>query len=265
MNDMQETMKSCNVCRATIPSDSKYCEVCGTKLLETLTTTIATEPDAATAKTQPEFVPSRPRMVDKAPKPRRFSAKMVVAVLVIICLISLLLVVPWIPMVKSRAVREVFAYSYTYPFTEEQPKQQAVFSSGNVSLNAFKSASQADYYWTSRGFLLEKGWTVQVKFQSNNYAWTTLYIKGGWQGDTYFSTNSPLGSFIVSQPNEFHVFIQNLDPTSGHAVSVELTAQWTEVRQSEETATGTATFDVTRYDVAYVSLIDLLLHKSQLD
>jgi len=264
MNGTQET-KPCKVCGAQIPSDSKYCEVCGARVPETRMTTIATEPDVTAAETQPEFVPSRPRMEDKAPKPRRFSTKTIVAVIVIICLISVTLVVPWIPMVKSRVVREVFAYSYTYPFTEEQPKQQAVFSSGNVSLNAFKSASQADYYWTSRGFLLEKGWTVQVKFQSDNYAWTTLYVKGGWQGDTYFSTNSPLGSFIVSQPNEFHVFIQNLDPKNGHAVSVELTAQWTEVRQSEETTTGTATFDVTRYDVAYVSLIDLLLHRSQLD
>jgi hypothetical protein len=65
----------------------------------------------------------------------------------------------------------------------------------------------------------------------------------------------------VAKSGEFYVVLQNLDPKMGHTVSVELTAEWTEVQNMDETVTQTATFDVTKYDVAYVSLIDLLLRR----
>lgn len=259
MNGTQETTKPCSVCGATIPSDSKYCEVCGTKLPQTFATTIATEPDITTAKTQPELVAERPRTADETPKHRKLSMKAVLTVVVIVSVITFVLVVPWIPVVRSMVVQQEFTYSYTYPTTEVQPRKELVFSSGNVSLNAFESLAPSDYYWTSRGFLLEKGWTIQVRFNSDNYASTIIYVKSGWQGDIYFSTSSRDGSFAVARAGEFHVVLQNLDPRTGHTVSVELTAEWTEVQNMDETVTQTATLDVTKYHVTYASVIDLLL------
>jgi hypothetical protein len=248
-------MKLCERCGASIPGDSKYCEDCGTKLSETL---VALTPQRARQETRLGSVAKS----DLAGKPRRPSAKTAVAVIVILSLIVLALVVPWIPVVRSKVVQQEFTYTYTYPSSEEVPKKELVFSSGNVSLNAFKSSAQSDSLWTSKGFLLEKGQTIQVRFNTDNYALTVVSVKGGWQGDVYLSTSSRDRSFVVAEAGEFHVVLQNLDPKMGHTVSVELTAEWTEVQNTTVTVTQTTTFNVTKYDVAYVSLIDLLLHPS---
>jgi len=248
-------MKSCNKCGARIPDDSEYCEDCGTRLSETLIDSIP--PQRATQETRLGSVAAS----GLAAKPRRLSVKTVVAALLIVSVITLALVVPWVPLVRSKVVQQEFTYSYTYPSSEELPKKELVFSSGNVSLYAFKSLAQSDSYWTSKGFLLEKGWTIRVTFDSDSYAWTIIYVKGGWQGDVYLSTSSRYGSFVVARSGEFYVVLQNLDPKMSHTVSVELTAEWTEVQNMDETVTQTATFDVTKYDVAYVSLIDLLLRR----
>jgi hypothetical protein len=64
---------------------------------------------------------------------------------------------------------------------------------------------------------------------------------------------------VVAETGEFHVVLQNLDPRTGHTVSVELTAEWTEMQKTVETVTQNTTFNVTKYDVTYVSPIDLLL------
>jgi hypothetical protein len=248
-------MKSCERCGARIPSDSKYCENCGTKLPETL---IGPTPERA----QQETRLGSAAISHLSVKPRRLSAKTVVAVIVILSLITLALVVPWVPVVRSKVVQQEFTYNYMYPSSEEVPKNELVFSSGNVSLNAFKSLAQSDSVWTSKGFLLEKGRTIQVRFNSDNYYLTIISVKGGWQSDIYLSTSSRDRSFVVAETGEFHVVIQNLDPKMGHTVSVELTAEWTEAQKTVETVTQTTTFNVTKYDVAYVSLIDLLLHPS---
>ena len=255
MSPLPETMKSCERCGARIPSDSKYCENCGTNLPETL---IGPTPERA----QQETRLGSAAISHLSAKPRRLSAKTVVAVIVILSLITLALVVPWVPVVRSKVVQQEFTYNYTYPSSEEVPKNELVFSSGNVSLNAFKSSAQSDSLWTSKGFLLEKGRTIQVRFNSDNYALTIVSVKGGWQSDVYLSTSSRDRSFVVAETGEFHVVIQNLDPKMGHTVSVELTAEWTEAQKTVETVTQTTTFNVTKYDVAYVSLIDLLLHPS---
>jgi len=255
MSPLPETMKSCERCGARIPSDSKYCENCGTKLPETL---IGPTPERA----QQETRLGSAAISHLSVKPRRLSAKTVVAVIVILSLITLALVVPWVPVVRSKVVQQEFTYNYMYPSSEEVPKNELVFSSGNVSLNAFKSLAQSDSVWTSKGFLLEKGWTIQVRFNSDNYYLTIISVKGGWQSDIYLSTSSRDRSFVVAETGEFHVVIQNLDPKMGHTVSVELTAEWTEAQKTVETVTQTTTFNVTKYDVAYVSLIDLLLHPS---
>jgi hypothetical protein len=246
-------MKSCERCGARIPSDSKYCEDCGTNLPETL---IGPTPERAQQETRPRSAVISHLSV----KLRRLSARTVVAVIVILSLIIVALVMPWVPVVRSKVVQQEFTYNYTYPSSEEVPKKELVFSSGNVSLNAFKSSAQSDSFWTSKGFLLEEGWTIQVRFESDSYALTMVSVKGGWQGDVYLSTSSRSRSFVVAEPGEFHVVLQNLDPRTGHTVSVELTAEWTEVQNTVETVTQTTTFDVTKYDVAYVSPIDLLLH-----
>jgi len=253
MSPSTETMKSCERCGARIPGDSKYCENCGTNLPETL---IGPTPERAQQETRLGSALTSYLSV----KARRLSAKTVVAVIVILSLITLALVVPWVPVARSKIVQQEFTYNYTYPSSEEVPKNELVFSSGNVSLNAFKSSAQPDSLWTSKGFLLEKGRTIQVRFNSDNYALTIISIKGGWQSDVYLSTSSRDKSIVVAETGEFHVVIQNLDPKMGHTVSVELTAEWTEAQKTVETETQTTTFNVTKYDVAYVTLIDLLLH-----
>ena len=252
---MPETMKSCERCGARIPGDSKYCENCGTNLPET---PISPTPERAQQETRPGSTDISHLSV----KPRRPSPKTVVAVIVILSLIILALVVPWVPVVRSKVVQQEFTYNYTYPSSEEVAKRELFFSSGNVSLNAFKSSAQSDSLWTSKGFLLEKGRTIQVRFSSDNYALTIVSVKGGWQGDVYLSTSSRDRSFVAAEAGEYHVVLQNLDPKVGHTVSVELTAEWTETQKTVETVTQTTTFNVTKYDVAYVSLIDLLLHPS---
>lgn len=252
MSPLPETMKSCERCGARIPGDSKYCEYCGTNLPETL---IGPTPERA----QQETRLGSAAISHLSVKPRRPSPKIVLAVIVIL---SLIILVPWVPVVRSNVVQQEFTYNYTYPSSEDVPKNELVLSSGNVSLNAFKSSAQSDSQWTSKGFMLEKGRTIQVRFNSDNYALTIISVKGGWQGDVYLSTSSRDRSFVVAEAGEFHVVIQNLDPKMGHAVSVELTAEWTETQRTVETVTQTATFNATKYDVAYVSLIDLLLHPS---
>ena len=256
MSPPLETTKSCNRCGASIPGDSEYCEDCGTKLSETL---IGPTPQCTRQETRLGSAATS----DLSAKPRRLSSKTVVAVVVILSLITLALVVPWVPVVRSKVVQQELTYNYTYPSSEEVPKKELVFSSGKVSLDAFKSSAQSDSLWTSKGFLLEKGRTIQVRFESDNYALTIVSVKGGWQGDVYLSTSSRDRSFVVAETGEFHVVLQNLDPKMGHTVSVELTAEWTEVQKTVETVTQTTTFDVTKYDVVYVSLIDLLLHPIQ--
>ena len=255
MSPSPEAMKSCERCGARIPGDSKYCENCGTNLPETL---IGPTPERAQQETRLGSALTSYLSV----KARRLSAKTVVAVIVILSLIIFALVVPWVPVVRSKVVQQEFTYNYMYPSSEEVPKNELVFSSGNVSLNAFKSLAQSDSVWTSKGFLLEKGRTIQVRFNSDNYYLTIISVKGGWQSDIYLSTSSRDRSFVVAETGEFHVVIQNLDPKMGHTVSVELTAEWTEAQKTVETVTQTTTFNVTKYDVAYVSLIDLLLHPS---
>jgi hypothetical protein len=255
MSALPETMKSCERCGARIPGDSKYCENCGTRLVETV---IGPTPERA----QQETRLGSAAISHLSVKPRRPSPKTVLAVIVILSLIILALVVPWVPVVRSKVVQQEFTYNYTYPSGEEVPKNERVFSSGNVSLNAFKSSAQSDSLWTSKGFLLEKGRTIQVRFNSDNYALTIVSVEGGWQGDVYLSTSSRDRSFVVAETGEFHVVIQNLDPKMSHTVSVELTAEWTEAQKTVETVTQTTTFNATKYDVAYVSLIDLLLHSS---
>jgi hypothetical protein len=254
MSPLPDTMKSCERCGARIPGDSKYCEDCGTKLSEMLV--------GPTQRARQETRLGSAAKPDLAVKPRRLSAKTVVTVIVIVSLIVLALVVPWVPVVRSKVVQQEFTYSYTYPSSEEVPKKELVFSSGNVSLNAFKSSAQSDSLWTSKGFMLEKGRTIQVRFDSDSYALTIVSVKGGWQGDVYLSTSSRNPSFVVAETGEFHVVIQNLDPEMGNTVSVELASQWTEVQNIDETVTQTATFDVTQYDVAYVSLIDVLFRRT---
>ena len=256
MSPLPETMKSCERCGARIPSDGKYCEDCGTRLVETV---IGSTPE----RTQQETRLGSAAISHLSEKPRRSSPKTIAAVIVILSLIILALAVPWVPVVRSKVVQQEFTYNYTYPSSKEVPKKELVFSSGNVSLNAFKSSAQSDSLWTSKGFLLEKGRTIQVRFSSDNYALTIVSVKGGWQGDVYLSTSSRDRSFVVAEAGEFHVVIQNLDPGIGHTVSVELTAEWTEVQNTVETVTQTTTIDVTKYDVANVSPIDLLLHSIQ--
>ena len=253
MNPLPEIMKSCERCGARIPGDSKYCENCGANLPEKL---LGPTPERA----QQETPLSSAAISHLSVKPRRPSPKTVVAVIVILSLIILALAVPWVPVVRSKVVQQEFTYNYTYPSSEEVPQKELVFSSGNVSLNAFKSSAQSDSLWTSKGFLLEKGRTIQVRFNSDNYALTVVSVKGGWQGDVYLSTSSRDRSFVVAEAGEFHVVIQNLDPKMGHTVSVELTAEWTETQKTVETVTQTTALNVTENDVAYVSLIDLLLH-----
>jgi hypothetical protein len=256
MSTPLEKMKTCKRCGASIPGDSKYCEDCGTELSETH---IGPTPQRTLQETPVGSAVATP---DLAAKPRRLSAKKTAAVIVIVSLIILVLVVPWVPVVRSKVVQQEFTYNYTYPSSEELPKKELIFSSGNVSLNAFKSSAQSDSLWTSKGFLLQKGWTIQVRFDSDNYAETTVSVKGGWQGDVYLSTSSRNRSFVVAETGEYHGVLQNLDPKMAHTVSVELTAEWTEVQNTDETVTQTATLNATNYDVAYVSLIDLLLRRA---
>jgi hypothetical protein len=251
-----ERMKTCKRCGASIPVDSKYCEDCGTSLSETLIGA------AARGTLQESRADSAVATQDAVFKPRRFPSKKTAAVILIVSLFVLVLVVPWVPVVRSKVMQEQFTYNYTYPSSEEVPKKELVFSSGNVSLSAFKPPAMSDSVWTSKGFLLEKGWTIQVRFNSDNYASTIVSVKGGWQNDIYLSTSSRDRSFIVAETGEFHVVLQNLDTEMGHTVSVELTAGWTEMQSIDETVTQTATFNVTNYDVAYVSLIDLLLGRT---
>jgi hypothetical protein len=246
-------MKICKRCGASIPGDSKYCEGCGKEVSGTI---IGTAPQPALQETPVSSADAAPQL---AAKQRKLSAKKIATVIVIVSLVILVLFVPWVPVVRSKVVQQEFTYNYTYPSTEELPKKELVFSSGNVSVNAFKSPVQSDSYWTSKGFLLEKGQTIQVRFDSDNYAETIISVKGGWQGDVYLSTSSRSRSFMVAESGEYHVVLQNLDPKMAHTVSVELTAEWTEVQNIDETVTQIATFNATNYDVVYVSLIDLLL------
>ena len=169
MSPLPETMKSCERCGARIPGDSKYCEDCGTNLPETL---IGPAPERAEQETRLGSAAISHLSV----KPRKPSPKTVVAVIVILSLIILVLVVPWVPVVRSKVVQQEFTYNYTYPSSEVVAKKELVFSSGNVSLNAFKSSAQSDSLWTSKGFLLEKGRTIQVRFESDSYALTMVSV-----------------------------------------------------------------------------------------
>lgn len=265
---MAATTEFCRQCGTKIPHDSKFCENCGATLTETPTVVPQPEVVGITQPTnEPTAVAAPPQTSASAPKPRRIPTKLLIAVVILVCLVTLALVVPCIPIVRSQVVKEEFTYAYTYPVTEklEMPHRESVFSSGSVKLEALKSFYQTDYYWTSRSFRLESGWKVEVTFETDSYAMVEIYVvdRADTQGNTYYSGQGRDGWFIAPKSGDFFVTFLSIDLNKPHTASAWLSAEWTEVRyeQREETMTKTTTFDVTRYNVTYARPIDLLLDR----
>jgi hypothetical protein len=132
-------VKFCHECGARIPPDSNFCEQCGTKRRET--PSVAPQPEAT-------VIPAPPQAPASASKPRKIPIKTTIAAIVVVCVIVVALLVPWVPIVKSKVVQEEFTYSYTYPVSEkrETPHRETVLSGETVTLKAWKSLTQEDYY-----------------------------------------------------------------------------------------------------------------------
>lgn len=185
----------------------------------------------------------------------------------------MILTTRWIPVVTHYQRLEEFPYSYSYTVTEnrETPHRESVFSSESVKLNL----TQTDYYWISKDFHLEKGWYIEVWLNwtfspTTDYRDIVVYVTDGstmdYWGNHYYYASSETGSFMAPHSGNFHVIIADfgLHSVQLHSAFVTLTAEWTEVQSEQrvENVTETTTFDVTMYNVTYVSPIDLMLRRT---
>lgn len=184
----------------------------------------------------------------------------------------IILTTRWIPVVKAYQHLEEFPYSYSYTVTEnrEIPHEEAVLTTGSITLMAFAGFTYpSSSYWVSKDFHLGEGWKVMVTFQADSDVplSVALYVMDGfgWGGTCYYynSISNGKGSFIAPRAGQFHVIISNLD-SQKHVASAELTAEWIEVQSEQrvENVTKTTTFDVTMYNVTYVRPIDLILRRT---
>jgi len=254
-------MMFCRKCGAKIPSDNEFCEICGSRRSITVTPTAET------------------RVAVEKPKAGRQMRPLRIALIAVILAVILggsfvILTTRWIPVVKHYQHSEEFPYSYSYTVTENRtvPHQEVILSSETVKLKAFKSYRQTDHYWISKGFRLEQGWRVHVVFTTDStaeYNWVDVMVtdyrsQSMVQGNyMYYDSATRDGYFIAPRSGEFYVTLRNYDYYE-HTASVEITAEWIEVQSEQrvENVTKTVTFDVTMYNVTYVSPIDLWLHRT---
>jgi len=246
--------KFCSECGAKIPRDSMYCEVCGARLAER---PVVSVPVPAIA---PPLAPvARPKL-------RKAPIKTIVAALVFVILIVVAMVVPWIPVVRSKVVQQEFSYTYPVTNQRETQHQETVLSTERISLKAHRSGRQ-DYYWVSKGFRLEEGWSVRVGFWTDAPMWVSVWVSdipSNLIGNVYYAETGlgiRGGRFIAPESKDYYVIFINDDYSSGHYASLELIAEWTDVQREEVLETKTITLDITRYNVTYVSLLDFLLHR----
>jgi hypothetical protein len=257
--------KYCRECGAKIQRDSKFCCECG-----------ASQIAVAPIQGQPRVPsPIPPSVGIEKPKPERRMPRQRIALVAMTLAIILggsylMLVTRWVPVVKSYQQSEEFPYTYSYNVTEkhEVPHQESIFSSGSQQLAAFVSLSQASYYWTSEDFHLDEGWKVELTLDTDSPQTVVLDVSdgSGWVGNYYFTLKlgESSGFFIAPRSGSFHLILANYDTVSAHTASVQVSAEWTETQYEPLTqiVTKTVTFDVTRYNVTYVSPIDLLLHRA---
>lgn len=256
-------MMYCRECAAKIQRDSKFCRECGASQL---TPPAATVTAATSAPAPIQWIESAVA-VEKPKTERRLPPQRIMLVAITLAIILggsfIILATPWIPVVKSYHQLEQYPYSYEVTERREIPNNKTVFSSEPVSLKAWVDFSQTSNYWVSKDFHLEKGWTVSVALVTESKD-VVFYVKDGkeWQGDTYCYSDKPYSKFFAPYSGDFHVIIENVDFYSAHTASIELTAEWTNVQLEQRTVNATITFDVTRYNVTYVSPIDLMLRRT---
>ena len=239
-------MVFCKNCGSEISSDSVYCNICGAKQ-ELVTVPVAAPPTIPT----PEA------------RKRRFPVGRVGLAVVLIAVVVVFMTVKWVPVVHSYVSTEEFPYSYSYkvPQMNEKEMSQEVFSQSNIKLGTFSYYRQ-DWFSDFRNIRLEVGWSVVVEI-GGLPQWCSVGIYQDWGSKNgIFSTfSSGRGTFIVPETGYYYISVMNLDEVSHTVSSIKLTAHWIEVTKTEIeiSKTATATFQVTRYNVTYVSPLELLV------
>jgi len=237
----------CKNCGSEISSDSVYCNICGAKQ-ELVTVPVAAPPTIPT----PEA------------RKRRFPIGRVALAIVLIAVIVVFMTVKWVPIVHSYMSTEEFPYSYSYkvPQMNEKEMSRELFSESNIKLPTF-SFYRTDWSQDFRNIRLEVGWSVVVEITGlSQWCHVGIYQDFGSKNGIFSTSSSGHGTFIVPEAGYYYLSVSNFDPDASHTVSsVKLTAHWIEVTKTEIeiTKTATATFQVTRYNVTYISPLELLV------
>jgi hypothetical protein len=271
---MMNDMMFCRECAAKIQRDGKFCRECGASQLARPAATVT----AATSAPAPIQWIESAVAVEKPKAERRMPKRKIALVAITLAVIFIILATPWIPVVKPYQQVEQFPYSYEVTEKSEVPHKEIVFSSGTVSVNPYFYSvreTSEDLYWESKTFHLEKGWN-EVVLNTSGYevlegtsSMTVAVLEQPSSDYTFFSIDTfyisakDNGSFTVPHSGNFYVQITNygLQTHQPHNASVEMTAEWTEVRFEQRTVNAIATFEVTMYNVTYVSPIDLMLRR----
>jgi len=215
-----------------------------------LSPTLTPKPSEAELKPSPPpsapvvAMPTPPGEPISTPQPK-VSKKLTSIVLVCLLIVAGFLIfastVRCMPIVKSYTVDEKYKQSDWIPAKE-------VIFQDTVYLDA-ASTYGSGWRKESKRFWLEKHCEIVIDADySNTYGWATLY-------DFYDTSIGTKGTYVTPTSGYYHVTFSNFGSSTGCTVSFKITVT-AKLQTVEKTVT------ITKYEVAYLTIIEWLTKKS---
>ena len=246
-------MPFCPYCGEEMLKGHAFCRKCGKKIGEEPVADARVEPPTPAA-TEPAPAPTP---VPPLKAGFRVTRKILVLVLVIglgVAFVGFAVGVKCIPVVKDYTVKEEYKYTYKTWENEWKSTNEVVFEK-DVTLSGFK-AGTSDWYYETTTFSLGKHWQIKFDVVAQGYAGASLYVK---EPERAIASRS--GTFVTPQSGDYYVYFSNLFGTTPARVSVKITVT-AKLEVVERTNTGTATLQITRYEVTYLTIFEWLTRRS---
>jgi len=243
-------MPFCPYCGERLLEDYVFCRRCGKEIGEPAAEAVVALPIPAPVEPTP-----KPARVT-APKVGRRILVSTLVIVVIVAFIGFAASVKCVPVVRSYKENEEYKYSYKYWELEWKPTYDVVFEKRGVYLGAL-SAYTTTWYQKFPSFYLGKHWELSVEVTSDS----TLAGAFLYQADGTRMIAGMSGTFVTPASGDYYVSFSNFG-SSGANVSIKI-AVTAKLDAVAKTGSGTATFEVTKYEVVYITIIEWLVKKSQ--
>jgi len=246
----------CPYCGSELKEDYAFCRNCGKRVTEEKA---VAAPEAA-PPLQPIIAPPPPQAPMPTLRKLRVSRRLLAIVLVSIIVVAgyawFASTVKWIPVTRSYTERQEYKYTYKYWEKEWTPTREVIFEKRGVYLGPLSTYS-VNWYQKFPSFYLGKHWEISVETSSDS----TLAGAGLYQVDGTRMIAGVSGTFVTPASGDYYVSFSNFGSSSATvSAKISITAKLEVVTRTES---GTATFEVTKYEVIYLTLNEWLTRKSQ--